>query len=108
MLPYKENFSPQYPGAVSLFVFETSKNSDFKNRITVYGSTKLKKRFPIKYVNINLSDFYVCVRNYIYSYPECILIRNIYIYILNTYLSDFLYMLNTYLSDLFYVLNTYL
>ena len=54
LLPYKENFSPQYPGAVSLFVFETSKNSDFKNRITVYGSTKLKKRFPIKYVNINL------------------------------------------------------
>ena len=24
LLPYKENFSPQYPGAVSLFVYETS------------------------------------------------------------------------------------
>ena len=54
LLPYKENFSPQYPGAVSLFVFETTKKSSFKNRITVYGSTKLKKRFPIKYENINL------------------------------------------------------
>ena len=27
LLPYKENFSPEYPGAVSLFVNETSKNS---------------------------------------------------------------------------------
>ena len=48
LLPYKENFSPEYPGAVSLFVFETSKKSDFKKNITVYGSTNLKKNFPIK------------------------------------------------------------
>ena len=27
ILPYKENFSPEYPGAVSLFVYETSKIS---------------------------------------------------------------------------------
>ena len=31
LLPYKENFSPDYPGAVSLFVYETSKISKFKN-----------------------------------------------------------------------------
>ena len=30
LLPYKENFSPNYPGAVSLFVFETSRKSIFK------------------------------------------------------------------------------
>ena len=54
LLPYKENFSPQYPGAVSLFVFETSKKSVFKKNITVYGSTKLKKKFPIRYTNISL------------------------------------------------------
>ena len=54
LLPYKENFSPEYPGAVSLFVYETSKKSIFKKNITVYGSTKLKKRFPIKYKNISL------------------------------------------------------
>ncbi len=24
LLPYKENFSPEYPGAVSLFINETS------------------------------------------------------------------------------------
>ena len=54
LLPYKENFSPNYPGAVSLFVFETSRNSIFRNKITVYGSTSLKKKFPIKYQNISL------------------------------------------------------
>ena len=45
LLPYKENFSPEYPGAVSLFVYETSKISRFKSKIIVYGSTKLKKNF---------------------------------------------------------------
>ena len=30
LLPYKENFSPEYPGAVSLFVYETTKISKFK------------------------------------------------------------------------------
>ena len=54
LLPYKENFSPDYPGAVSLFVFETSKNSIFKKNINVFGSTRLKKRFPIKYIQVNL------------------------------------------------------
>tara|TARA_A100001015_G_scaffold314291_1_gene423418 strand:+ start:700 stop:2148 length:1449 start_codon:yes stop_codon:yes gene_type:complete len=54
LLPYKENFSLEYPGAVSLFVYETSKISKYKNKITVFGSTYLKKRFPIKYKNIDL------------------------------------------------------
>ena len=37
-----------------LFVFETSKKSIYRKNITVYGSTKLKKKFPIKYKNISL------------------------------------------------------
>ena len=32
LLPYKENFSPDYPGAVSLFVNETSLKSVFKKK----------------------------------------------------------------------------
>ena len=36
LLPYKENFSPEYPGAVSLFVYETTKLSKYKKFITVY------------------------------------------------------------------------
>ena len=53
LLPYKENFSPEYPGAVSLFVYETSKISKYKNDITVFGNTDFLKKFDIKYVNIN-------------------------------------------------------
>ena len=54
LLPYKENFSPEYPGAVSLFVYETSKTSKFKNKIIVFGNTKFKKKFDLKYQNIQL------------------------------------------------------
>ena len=53
LLPYKENFSPEYPGAVSLFVYETTKISKFKKNITVFGNTNYKKKFKLKYVNIN-------------------------------------------------------
>ena len=41
LLPYKENFSPDYPGAVSLFVYETTKNSEYKEKITVFGGIQL-------------------------------------------------------------------
>ncbi len=72
LLPYKENFSPQYPGAVSLFVFETSKKSNFKKNITVYGSTKLKKKFPIKYTNITLLNLPLTsqTRNYVNKFVK--------------------------------------
>jgi len=55
LLPYKENFSPVYPGAVSLFVNDTVKESKFKNNIIVYGNTDYKKTFKCNYRNIPLS-----------------------------------------------------
>ncbi len=55
LLPYKENFSPNYPGAVSIFLNSVIKKSKFKKNITVYGSTDFKKRYNIKYKNINIS-----------------------------------------------------
>ena len=54
LLPYKENFSPEYPGAVSLFVHETSKTSKYKKNIIVFGNTNYKRKFNIKYCNIDL------------------------------------------------------
>ena len=42
LLPYKENFSPEYPGAVSLFVYETTQISKFKKDFTVFGNTEYK------------------------------------------------------------------
>ena len=53
LLPYKENFSPEYPGAVSLFVYETSKISKYKSNISVFGNTNFKKKFNLKYTNIS-------------------------------------------------------
>jgi len=54
LLPYKENFSSIYAGAVSLFVKDTTNLSKFKKYITVYGNTKLKKIYNINYKNIFL------------------------------------------------------
>ena len=53
LLPYKENFSPQYAGAVSIFINDTIKKSKYKNKIIVYGNTSLKKKFSKNYVNLN-------------------------------------------------------
>ena len=54
LLPYKENFSPNYPGAVSLFVKDTSTFSKYKNKIKIFGSTSYKKKLLKNYVNIDL------------------------------------------------------
>ena len=54
LLPYKENFSPEYPGAVSLFVNDTLKVSRYKKNTTIFGSTSFKKKFDLKYKNIYL------------------------------------------------------
>ncbi len=56
LLPYKENFSPIYPGAVSIFLNAVIKKSKYQKSITVYGNTKYKKIFPIKYKNISISN----------------------------------------------------
>ena len=55
LLPYKENYSPTYPGAVSIFVNSMNKLSIFKDSIIVFGSTDFKKKLSNNYVNINLS-----------------------------------------------------
>ena len=56
LLPYKENFSPIYPGAVSIFLNAVIKKSKYRRFITVYGNTEYKKIFPIKYKNISISN----------------------------------------------------
>ena len=70
LLPYKENFSPEYPGAVSLFVYETTKISKFKKNITVFGNTNYKKKFKLKYINIASKKkfFNSQTRNYVKDY----------------------------------------
>ena len=54
LLPYKENFSPSYAGAVSLFINDTLKFSKLKKFITVFGFTEFKRKFKNKYINIQV------------------------------------------------------
>ena len=44
LLPYKENFTPDYAGAVSLFLNDTIKLSKYKKNIQVFGNTSFKKK----------------------------------------------------------------
>ena len=55
LLPYKENFSPNYPGAVSLFVKDTSVASKYKNSVKIFGNTNYKKKLLKNYVNVKLN-----------------------------------------------------
>ena len=70
LLPYKENFSPEYPGAVSLFVNETSKISKYKRNIIVFGNTSYKKKFNLKYINIDIRKnfFSSQTKNYVSNF----------------------------------------
>jgi len=54
LLPYKENFSPTYAGAVSIFVKDTTIKSKYKKNITIYGNTSLKNIYKLNYKNIDL------------------------------------------------------
>ena len=45
LLPYKENFSPTYAGAVSLNINETLKISKYRKNTTVFGNTEYRNKF---------------------------------------------------------------
>ena len=72
LLPYKENFSPDYPGAVSLFVYETSKISKYRKNITVFGNTTFKNLFKLRYVNIDLKKTFISsqTKNYVKKFIQ--------------------------------------
>jgi glycosyltransferase involved in cell wall biosynthesis len=53
LLPYKENFTKNNAGAVSLFVNQTTKVSKYKNNITVFGNTLFEDFLDKSYKNIN-------------------------------------------------------
>ena len=63
LLPYKENYSKTIAGAVSLFVKDTCKASQFKNTITVFGSTKKKDFLSNNYKNLNLKKKFLTSSN---------------------------------------------
>ena len=61
LLPYKENYSKNYAGAVSIFVNDTNNFSKFKKKIKVYGFTNEKQKLS-NYKNINIKKNYFQVQ----------------------------------------------
>jgi glycosyltransferase involved in cell wall biosynthesis len=56
LLPYKENFTKEKSGAVSLFVNDILKNSKKKNLFLIYGKTNEKKFLDKRYINLNFTN----------------------------------------------------
>ena len=54
LLPYKENFTVNKSGAVSLFVKDLIKNKKKTNLIKVYGDTEEKSFLNKSYINLNI------------------------------------------------------
>jgi len=66
LLPYKENFSPTYPGAVSIFLNDVTKLSKYAKNTIIYGHTKLKKKFSQNYINIDFKKFFFKSKSRLY------------------------------------------
>ena len=68
LLPHKENFSPSYPGAISIFLHGIINKSKFKNKITVYGSTKYRIKLSKNYLNLYIKKSFL--KSYTKSYLD--------------------------------------
>ena len=72
ILPYKENFSSEYAGAVSLQLKDTINLSKYKKNIKIFGYTTFKQNMLKKnYVNLSTKKFFfqstsnVYIRNFL-------------------------------------------
>ena len=52
LLPYKENYSKNHAGVVSIFINGVNRYSKFKNNINIYGNTEYSDILSKKYINI--------------------------------------------------------
>ena len=70
LLPYKENFSENKAGAVSLYVSDVSKKSKFKKNIKIYGETSSKNILLKNFNHIDISKkvFFSKSKAYIYEF----------------------------------------
>jgi len=73
LLPYKENFSPDYPGAVSLFLKDTVPLSRFKKKIFIYGNTNYKKKLLKNYKNLKFKKYFFksSSKSYLSKFLDC-------------------------------------
>ena len=65
LLPYKEEYSPKYAGAVSIHVSNLLKYSKFKKSTVVFGNTNKKKFLSGNFFNIKINSniFLVIIKN---------------------------------------------
>lgn len=72
LLPYKENFSKQKAGAVSIFVNDIIRNSKYKKDIKIFGNTNHKDLLNNKYINLDYdkSIFKSNTKSYIKRFIE--------------------------------------
>ena len=54
LLPFKENYSSNLAGAVSLFINDINIKSRYKEKTTIYGSTDENKYLSNNYINIKI------------------------------------------------------
>jgi len=54
LLPYKENFTVNSAGAVSLFVNDICNESIYQNSTYIFGNTIYKDKLSRNYINLNL------------------------------------------------------
>ena len=66
LLPYKENFSINKSGAVSLFVNDVIKNSPQKQNIYVYGKTDENNYLDKNYINLNFKEKFLKSNSKVY------------------------------------------
>lgn len=78
LLPYKENFSNNNTGAVSISVNDTNQLSKFRNSIKVYGSTTHKSIYK-NYVNVKINKKFLQSTSKIYvnNFLKIINVENI-------------------------------
>jgi glycosyltransferase involved in cell wall biosynthesis len=72
LLPYKENFTVNSAGAVSLFVNDTCNESIYQDSTYIFGNTIYKNKLSKNYINLNLDRniFQSTSKKYVESFLE--------------------------------------
>ena len=68
LLPYKENFSIDKAGAVSLYVRDVTKKSKFKNQIKIYGETSEKNKLLKNFIHLDIKKKIILSKSKAYIY----------------------------------------
>ena len=66
LLPYKEDYSKDYAGAVSIFINGVNKISKFNSTTRIYGNTTFKNPLSKNYVNITFEKKFLQSSSKIY------------------------------------------